>query len=345
MKYLVTGGAGFIGSHIVEVLLKRKHFVRVLDNFSSGKMENISFAKGNKNFELIRGDIRNFSDCKKAAKGIDFVLHQAALRSVPKSMEDPHSYNEVNIDGTLNMLYASKEAKVKRFVLASSSSIYGETKKFPEKESDLPLLISPYALSKLAGEYYCRIFSLNFGLETVSLRYFNVFGPRQAVDDEYAVVIPKFITCILNNESPPIFGTGKQSRDFTFVRNVVEANLLAAKAGKKAVGEVFNVACGKDVRVIDLVKILNKITGKNIKPAFLPPRPGDVFKTLADTRKVRKILGFKGKYTFEQGLKITVDYFKNGPQFTVHGARCTLLLPTYHLLLTIIWRQEDKKTR
>jgi len=311
MRYLVTGGAGFIGSHIVEVLLKRKHFVRVLDNFYSGKMENLSFAKGNKNFELIRGDIRNFSDCKKAVKGIDFVLHQAALRSVPKSMEDPHSYNEVNIDGTLNMLYASKEAKVKRFVLASSSSIYGETEKFPEKESDFPLLISPYALSKLAGEYYCRIFSLNFGLETVSLRYFNVFGPRQAVDDEYAVVIPKFITCILNNESPPIFGTGKQSRDFTFVRNVVEANLLATKAGKRAVGEVFNVACGKDVKVMDLVKILNKITGKNIKPVFLPPRPGDVFKTLADTKKIRKILGFKGKYTFEQGLKITVDYFKN----------------------------------
>ncbi|MCD6423232.1 MAG: SDR family oxidoreductase [Elusimicrobia bacterium] len=311
MRYLVTGGAGFIGSHIVEVLLKRKHFVRVLDNFYSGKMENLFFAKGNKNFELIRGDIRNFSDCKKAVKGIDFVLHQAALRSVPKSMEDPHSYNEVNIDGTLNMLYASKEAKVKRFVLASSSSIYGETEKFPEKESDFPLLISPYALSKLAGEYYCRIFSLNFGLETVSLRYFNVFGPRQAVDDEYAVVIPKFITCILNNESPPIFGTGKQSRDFTFVRNVVEANLLATKAGKRAVGEVFNVACGKDVKVMDLVKILNKITGKNIKPVFLPPRPGDVFKTLADTKKIRKILGFKGKYTFEQGLKITVDYFKN----------------------------------
>ncbi|MCD6412693.1 MAG: SDR family oxidoreductase [Elusimicrobia bacterium] len=310
MRYLVTGGAGFIGSHIAEVLVKRGSFVRVLDNFSAGKMENLGFAKDRKNFELIKGDIRDFKTCRRAAKNMDFVLHQAALRSVPKSMKDPYSYNEVNINGTLNLLYAAKDAKVKRFVLASSSSIYGDTKKFPQEESDLPLLIAPYALSKLAGEYYCRVFSENFSLETVALRYFNVFGPRQALDDEYAVVIPKFIDSIMNNTPPPIYGNGKQSRDFTYVRNVVEANILATKA-KKVSGEVFNVACGRDTKVIDLVKILNEIMGKNIKPAFLPKRPGDVFRTLASTRKVKRKLGFTGRYTFEEGLKKTVDYFRS----------------------------------
>ncbi len=310
LKYLVTGGAGFIGSHIAEVLVKRGSFVRVLDNFSAGKMENLEFAKGRKNFELIRGDIRDLKTCRRAVKKMDFVLHQAALRSVPKSMKDPYSYNEVNINGTLNMLYAAKEAKVKRFVFASSSSIYGDTSKFPQEESDLPLLIAPYALSKLAGEYYCRIFSKNFSLETVALRYFNVFGPRQALDDEYAVVIPKFIDSIMNDTPPPIYGNGKQSRDFTYVRNVVEANILATKA-RNVSGEVFNVACGKDTRVIDLARMLNKIIGKSIQPAFLPPRPGDVFRTLASTKKVKRKLGFKGRYTFEEGLKKTVEYFKS----------------------------------
>lgn len=213
MRFLVTGGAGFIGSHITERLLKDGNFVRVLDNFSSGKKENLSFAQP---FELIEGDIRDASTCNKACKGIDYVLHQAALRSVPKSMSTPHEYNAVNIDGMLNMLEAARDNKVKRFVFASSSSVYGDTSKFPQSESDYPLLISPYALSKLTGEYYCRIFSTHYGLETVSLRYFNVFGPRQALDDEYAVVIPKFIHCISNDKQPPIFGTGKQSRDFTF---------------------------------------------------------------------------------------------------------------------------------
>lgn len=313
MKYLVTGGAGFIGSHIVETLLKKGNFVRVLDNFCSGKIENLSFAAGRKNFELIRGDIRNFKTCKRACRGIDFVLHQAALRSVPKSMNDPYSYNDVNINGTLNMLYASREAKVKKFVFASSSSIYGDTDKFPQKETDIPLLISPYALSKLAGEYYCRIFSENFSLETVVLRYFNVFGPRQALDDEYAVVIPKFIDCILKGSPPPIFGNGKQSRDFTYVANVVEANILASKA-KNVTGEVFNAACGRDVKVIELVKILSRIIGCRIKPDFLPLRLGDVFKTLAATRKIRRQLGFKGAVDFERGLKKTVEYFRRGKQ-------------------------------
>jgi len=309
MKYLVTGGAGFIGSHIVENLIKTKNEVVVLDNFSSGKMSNIPFTKGKKNFRLIRGDIRDVRTCRKACKGVDYVLHQAALRSVPKSMNDPYAYNDVNINGTLNMLYASRDAGVKKIVIASSSSIYGDTSKFPQEESDLPLLISPYALSKLAGEYYCRIFSEHYGLKTVALRYFNVFGPRQALDDEYAVVVPKFIHSVINDVRPPIFGNGKQSRDFTYVENVVEANLLAARNNKVS-GEVFNVACGKDTTVLELASKINKILGKNIKPDLLPVRAGDVFKTLASPAKIKRKLGFKGKFTFDAGLKKTVDYFK-----------------------------------
>lgn len=230
MRFLVTGGAGFIGSHISQRLLSEGHFVRVLDNFSSGKEENLSFAAGapKGSFELVRGDIRDKATCDSAAASVDYVLHQAALRSVPKSMKEPESYNDVNIGGTLNILQSCAKNKVKRMVFASSSSVYGDVTRFPEREDFYPALISPYALSKLAGEYYCRIFSEHFGVETVCLRYFNVFGPRQALDDEYAVVIPKFIHCILNGQQPPIFGTGKQSRDFTFIDNVVQANILGA---------------------------------------------------------------------------------------------------------------------
>jgi len=312
-KFLVTGGAGFIGSHLVEALLKKGHFVRVLDNFSSGKEENISFAvdrgPSTVDFELIRGDIRDKSTCDTVCRDIDYVLHQAALRSVPKSLENPREYNEVNIQGTLNMLEAARQNKVRCFVFASSSSIFGEALNFPQKESDLPRLISPYALSKLAGEYYCKIFSANYGVNTVALRYFNVFGPRQALDDEYAVVIPKFITCILHDEPPPIYGNGKQSRDFTYVDNVVRANLLAAKL-KHPKAQVFNVANGKDYSILELVGILNAIMKKNIKPVFLDKRPGDVFRTYADISRAKKLLGFKPGIDFREGLKLTVEYFK-----------------------------------
>ncbi|MFA5090342.1 MAG: SDR family oxidoreductase [Candidatus Omnitrophota bacterium] len=348
MRFLVTGGAGFIGSNIVEALLIGKArglspkgtvpeqvFVRVLDNFSSGKRENLSLARGlspseaggtipeqSDNFELIEGDIRDKSTCNVACRGIDYVLHQAALRSVPGSLKDPDSYNEVNIQGTLNMLQAAANNKVKRFVFASTSAIYGDTDKFPQKETDLPLLISPYALSKLTGEYHCKIFSEFFNLETVCLRYFNVFGPRQALDDEYAVVIPKFINCILNNQQPPIFGTGKQSRDFVYIDNVVEANILAARApsplrgegkgeGNKVFHDIFNVASGHDTTILDLVKCLNKITGKNIQPKLLPIRAGDVLKTLASIEKVKTNLSFVPKVNFEEGLKRTVEYFRS----------------------------------
>ncbi len=315
-KYLVTGGAGFIGSHIVERLLKEGNFVRVLDNFSSGKEFNLKFIrqglppKGTvPAFELLKGDIRNYKICLRACFGVDFVLHQAALRSVPRSLINPYEYNDVNINGTLNMLKAAHAQKVKRFVFASSSSIYGDTDKFPERETELSRLISPYALTKLCSEYYCRIYSKIYGLETVSLRYFNVFGPRQALDDQYAVVIPKFISCMLKGKQPPIFGNGKQSRDFTYVANVVEANILAATTpGIKYA--LFNIATGKDNTVLDLVALLNKIMNKKIKPLFLPIRPGDVFKTLADISQAREVLGYESKIGFEDGLRKTVDYFQ-----------------------------------
>jgi nucleoside-diphosphate-sugar epimerase len=310
-KFLVTGGAGFIGSNIAEHLVHEGHSVRVLDNFCSGKEENLAFTKGlgKDKFELIRGDIRDKEACDKACQGIDYILHQAALRSVPKSMNDPASYNDVNINGMLFMLQAASKNKVKRLVLASSSSIYGDTDRFPEREDHLPLLISPYALSKLTGEYYCRIFSEFFNVETVCLRYFNVFGPKQALDDEYAVVIPKFIHCIMHDQPPPIFGNGKQSRDFTFIENVVSANILAATTpGIKH--EVFNVANGKDNTVLEMVHVLNKIMGKDIKPEFLPLRKGDVFRTSADIMKIKAKLGFKPLVNFEEGLKRTVKYFQ-----------------------------------
>ena len=302
-KFLITGGAGFIGSNIAEHLISKGHFVRVLDNFCSGTEENLEFAKGlgKTKFELIRGDIRDKAIGDQACQGMDYVLHQAALRSVPKSMKDPESYNDVNINGILYMLQAASKNKIKRFVFASSSSVYGDTDKFPESETALPLLISPYALSKLTGEYYCRIFSEFFNVETGCVRYFNVFGPKQSLDDEYAVVVPKFIHCILRDEPPPIFGNGKQSRDFTYIENVISANFLSATTpGIKH--EIFNVANGKDNTVLELVSILNRILGKNVKPKLLPIRAGDVFRTNADISKIKKKIGYKPMGSFEEGL-------------------------------------------
>ncbi|MDD5155876.1 MAG: SDR family oxidoreductase [Candidatus Omnitrophica bacterium] len=312
MHFLVTGGAGFIGSNIAEALISRGHSVRVLDNFSSGKKENLQFAYGlRKNrFQLIRGDIRDKDTCHKACQGIDYVLHHAALRSVPGSIKEPQIYNDVNINGTLFMLQAAFKKGVRRFVFASSSSVYGDIAAFPEKECFLPDPISPYALTKLTGEYYCRIFSVNWGLETVILRYFNVFGPKQALDDEYAVVVPKFINCLLAGKNPPIFGNGKQSRDFIYIENVVQANILASfKQGIKT--GVFNIASGKDQTVLQLLSALNRITGQDIKPSFLPKRPGDIFKTRADISQANKLLGYRPKVNFREGLHRTVDYMRS----------------------------------
>jgi len=310
-RYLITGGAGFIGSSIAEKLINDGHYVRVLDNFFSGKEENLAFAKGlgKDKFELVRGDIRDKNTCDLACKGMDYVLHQAALRSVPKSMADPESYNDVNINGTLFMLQAASRHKVKRFVFASSSSIYGDTDQFPEKEEHLPLLISPYALSKLTGEYYCRIFSEFFGVETACLRYFNVFGPKQALDDEYAVVVPKFIHCIMNDQPPPIFGNGKQSRDFTYIDNVVSANILALTA-KNVSGRIFNIACNDKHSILEIAYNVGKVLRLKPKFIFEPNRAGDVRHTLADITLAKMYFGYKPLINFEDGMEKTVEYFR-----------------------------------
>ncbi len=240
---------------------------------------------------------------------MDYVIHEAALRSVPKSLNDPYSYNRVNIDGTLNILYAAKSAGVKQVVFASSSSIYGEATIFPQQETNLPALISPYALSKLTGEYYGYIFTKNFGLPVASLRYFNVFGERQSLEDEYAVVIPKFINCMLKGEQPPVHDDGKQSRDFTYVANVVDATILAVRT-TEAAGLFFNVGCGKENSILELVAALNRILGTKLEPFFTPRRAGDVPRTLADISRAQKILGYQPRVDFESGLRRAEDYFK-----------------------------------
>lgn len=306
MRFLVTGGAGFIGSHIVDALAESGDHVTVIDDFSSGRRENLENVAGK--IRLFEGDIRDKELVTKAMQDVDYVFHQAALRSVPRSLENPALYNDVNINGTLNILNAARDAKVKRVVFASSSSVYGETDRLPEKEDLYPLLISPYALTKLASEYYCRIFSEIYGIEAVSLRYFNVFGPRQSLENEYAVVIPKFITCMLKNESPPVHGDGKQTRDFTYIANVVQANIKAATAPSIR-NEVFNIACGEAYSVLDIVKYVNNILKKDIKPKFTPSRPGDVKHTLADIGKAKKLLRFYPEVGFEEGLKRTIEYF------------------------------------
>lgn len=306
-RLLVTGGAGFIGSHITESLVRKKYFVRVLDNLSTGRRKNLRGVVNK--IDFIKGDIRSKQICLRVTKNIDCILHQAALRSVPGSFNNPDNYNQVNIQGTLNLLKAAVRQKVKVFVFASSSSVYGETKTFPEKETFIPRPMSPYSLSKLAGEYYCRVFSYRYGLRCVSLRYFNVFGPRQSLDNEYAVVIPRFISSMLNNERPPIYGTGKQSRDFIYVSDVVRANILALQKANLKDG-VFNIASGKDCSILKLVSILNKLMHKDIKPLFLNPRPGDAYRTLADLSRSRDILGFKPEINFSEGLRLTLEYFK-----------------------------------
>lgn len=308
--YLVTGGAGFIGSNIAERLLKAGSRVRIIDNFMTGKRENIEPFLSD--IELIEGDIRNMKDVKKAVAGVDYILHQAAMRSVPKSVDNPALTNEINVEGTLNVLVAAKEAKVKRLVYASSSSVYGECEVFPEREDFVPRPISPYAVSKLAGEHYAYTFSKTYGLETASLRYFNVFGPRQNPESKYSTVIPAFVTRMMAGKAPTVEGSGTQTRDFTYVDNVVQANLVAAKADG-ASGEVFNIACGNSFSVLDIVKELNKFLGSDIKPDFAPPRRGDVQKTIADISKMKRILGIKPKVEFAQGLKKTLEWWQTRP--------------------------------
>lgn len=301
MKYLVPGGAGFIGSNITKELIKRGEFVRVLDNFATGKRENIFEFKSNQNFELIEGDLRSFHIVRDAVKGIDFVLHQGALPSVPRSINDPITTNDVNILGTLNILEASKEFGVKRVVYASSSSVYGDSEILPKKENMPVQPLSPYSLSKYTGERYCQIYYNIYGLETVSLRYFNVFGTNQDPTSQYSAVIPKFVKLMKDGKQPKIYGDGSQSRDFTFVSNIVKANILACTADRAA-GQVFNIACGKSFTILQLVEFINKILEKNIKPNFDKPRIGEVRHSQADIEKATKILNYKVETNFKEGL-------------------------------------------
>lgn len=311
-KYLVTGGAGFIGSNITKKLLEKGEFVRVVDDFSAGRKENIEEFINNSNFELIKGDLIDFAIARNAVEGMDFVLHQAAVSSVFSSVEDPLKSNNSNINATLNLLISAKDEGIKKFVFASSSSIYGDTLKMPEKENFPVEPISPYALQKYAGERYCQLFWQIYKFPAICLRYFNVFGPKQNPFSQYSAVIPKFITAFLKNEKPIIFGSGLQRRDFVYVDDVVEANLLAAES-KNTNGEVFNIAGGEEIDLNQLIGLLQKITGKNIAPQYQEKRPGDPLRSLADISKARNVLGYNPKVGFEDGLIRTLNWYeKNG---------------------------------
>lgn len=304
---LVTGGAGFIGSHISRRLVKDGHKVIIIDNLSEGKLSNIKDFKEKVYF--IKEDILNLKALKKFFKGVDYVFHQAALRSVERSVHNPLETNKVNIEGTLNVLLSARDNKVKRVIFASSSSVYGEQKKQPFKESMTPNPISPYALSKLTAEFYMKQFFDLYGLETISLRYFNVYGPYQDPKNEYANVIPIFIVKMLKNKRPCIHWDGKQARDFNYIDDVVEANILAMKA-KKTKGEIVNICNGVNYSINQLFSFINKILGKKIKPIYGPKRAGDVRSTLGDPALAKKILGFKARTDFPQGLKKSIDWFR-----------------------------------
>jgi UDP-glucose 4-epimerase len=304
-NYLVTGGAGFIGSHIVETLLQGGKQVRVLDNLSTGRWENITPFLDQVDF--IEGDLRDEETVRRAAEGIDYVLHQAAIPSVVRSVEDPISTETANVVGTLNLLLAARDAGVRRVVFASSSAIYGDSPTLPKVETMPPTPKSPYAISKLAGEYHCQVFTKLHGLETVSLRYFNVFGPRQDPSSEYSAVIPKFITAMLHGEPPTIYGDGTQSRDFTHVSNVVTTNLLAATA-PDMVGHAFNVAVGSRYTLLESVAMLNQILGTHIEPIFAPARPGDAKHSQADISLIRQC-GYQVQLDFRAGLQKTLDWY------------------------------------
>jgi nucleoside-diphosphate-sugar epimerase len=304
MRFLVTGGGGFIGSNLVEELLITGHEVVVIDNFSTGKRENLSSFE--KDINLIEGDIRSYHIVQEAVKGVDIVLHQAALPSVPRSIKDPITTSEVNIGGTLNLLEAAIKSDVRRFVYASSSSIYGDNPELPKRETMAPKPLSPYAVAKLSGEKYCEVFSRIYGLQTVCLRYFNVFGKRQDPGSQYSAVIPKFIKSILNGERPTIYGDGKQSRDFTHVKNVILANILA---GTKEIDEsiVVNCACHEQIDLISLVSKINSSLGKDIEPLFEKDRIGDVKHSFADISLANEKLGYKPIVDFNEGLKMTIE--------------------------------------
>lgn len=307
MNVLITGGAGFIGSNLAEALVREGLKVRVIDNLATGSIKNVKDFKDK--IEFINGDITDLKLLKNIMKGVDFVLHHAAIPSVQRSLEDPIGTNRANIEGTLKVLCAAKNSNVKRVVYASSSSVYGDSPTLPKKEDMPNNPLSPYACTKMTGELYCRQFSELYGLDTISLRYFNIFGPRQNPDSQYSAVIPIFIKKMLNNKRPVIFGDGTQSRDFTFVENVIKANILAMKA-KRCCGEIVNVACGERIDLNKLVEKLNNLLGKKITPDFAEPRAGDVKHSLADISKAKRLLGYKPTVSFEDGLKKTIEHLR-----------------------------------
>ena len=305
---LVTGGAGFIGSHLVEALVERGHKVRVLDNLSTGNLANLASVKDC--IEFIEGDICDGALVKRVMEGVEYVFHQAALASVPRSVEYPLDTHAACVTGTVTLLDAARRSgRIRRFVYAGSSSAYGDQPFSAKRETDLPDPISPYGAAKLAGEYYCRAFYATYGLPTVVIRYFNVFGPRQDPNSPYSAVIPLFITAILRGRRPVIFGDGLQSRDFTYVENVVHANLLAAeKPGVE--GRVFNAANGKSITLLELIAALNEVLGTEVEPEFAPPRPGDIRESMADITLARRLLGYEPRVDFREGLRRSVEYYR-----------------------------------
>ena len=307
MKILVTGGGGFIGSHLAANLASLGHEVRVIDNFATGRRSNVLALPAD--VELVEGDIQSYERVHNAVAGCEIVLHQAALPSVPRSVQDPLTSNATNVTGTLNTLLAARDAGVRRVVFASSSSVYGTNPSLPKREDMAALPISPYAVAKLACEGYCRSFGEVYGLETVSLRYFNVFGPRQDPRSQYAAVIPNFITALQAGEPPTIFGDGEQSRDFTFVDNVVEANVLAMGAQDVA-GRVYNVACGERISLNQLYDELRGLIGRDVQPIHADPRPGDVRHSLADVDRARRDLGYEPRVGLREGLSRSIEYFE-----------------------------------
>ena len=308
--FLVTGGAGFIGSNLVEKILDLGYKVRCLDDLSTGNIENIEPIFKDNNFEFIQGDIRNYETCFKACKNVSYVLHQAAWGSVPRSIEMPLLYEEINIKGTLNMLEASRQNNVKKFVYASSSSVYGDEETLPKVEGREGNLLSPYAVTKKVNEYYGKLYKRLYNLDTYGLRYFNVFGRRQDPNGAYAAVIPKFIKQLLNDEAPTIHGDGKQSRDFTYIDNVIDANLKACLASSESSGEVFNIAAGGRDYLIEIYNELNKVLNKDIEPIFGPNRKGDIKHSNADISKAKKMLDYDPIYNFKDGLQEAIEWYK-----------------------------------
>lgn len=309
-KFLVTGGAGFIGSNLVESLINRGCFVRVLDNFSTGSRKNIEEFINNDNFELIEGDIRNLDTCQLACSDIQYVLHQAAWGSVPRSIKMPIEYEEVNIKGTLNMMVAARDNNVKRFIYASSSSVYGDEVSLPKVEGKEGNLLSPYAITKKTNELYAKNFFDLYNLETIGLRYFNVFGKKQNPHSYYSAVIPKFIGLLLDDKAVTINGDGENSRDFTYIENVIEANLKACIADKKACGKVYNIGYGGRVTINELYKKISSLLDKSIEPIYGEPRKGDIKHSNADISKAKSLLKYSPTYSFEDGINLTIEWYK-----------------------------------